>query len=185
MQNRATVLDSIFKKREKKMKKEKRFKNYEIREAGNKIEGYVMKYQPSDVGGMLEKFEPDSIEIDPNTRMLFNHSEDNLLGKMGANLEFKNDKEGLKYSVELPDTALAKDVKELVRKEVISGASLGFVPIKERYEGGMRIIEKAKMDEVSLVSNPAYDSSTAEVRSKSQNSDNYNKLRLAKLLIGA
>ena len=145
---------------------EKRYKNYETKSSENKIEGFVLRYnEPTDIGGMIEQFEPNSIEIDPDARMLFNHSEDNLLGRMGANLEFEDRPEGMYYRLELPKTTLASDIKELVKTGVIKGASLGFIPEKERMQDGVRVIEKARLDELSLVTKPAYESSTAMLRS--------------------
>ena len=146
---------------------EKRFKDYETKSSENKIEGFVLKYnEPTDIGGgMLEMFDRGSIEIADDASMLFNHNENNLLGRMGANLEFEDRPEGMYYRLELPQTSLADDIKELVKKDVIRGASLGFIPEKERMQNGVRVIEKARLDELSLVTKPAYDSSSAMVRS--------------------
>ena len=145
---------------------EKRKVNFEVRDKG-RIEGYVLKYDTiSDVGhGMYEKFEKNSIEIDDRAEAYFNHDSNMLLGRAGANLTFEQRDDGLMYKLELPDTTLGKDVRELLDKKIITGASLGFIPDKEKWDGDVRVIEKATLKELSLVSSPAYESSSAYLRS--------------------
>ena len=146
---------------------EKRYKDHKIRQKENSIEGYVLKWnQEADLGnGVSERFNPDSIMIDDNAEMLFNHNPDSLLGRNKANLHFENREDGLYYRLDMLDTSLSSDVKEMIREKVITGASLGFVPEKEHMEGNTRVIDKANLQELSLVTTPAYESSSAMLRS--------------------
>ena len=113
---------------------EKRSISFEFRNKA--IEGYVLKFNTvADIGGgMMERFEKNSIEIDQRAEAYFNHNSDQLLGRAGANLTFEQRDDGLMYRLELPDTSLGRDVKELLSKGIITGASLGFIPEKETME---------------------------------------------------
>ena len=157
------------------MKIEKRYKNYEIKEKNNTVEGYVLKWNTeADLGGgMTERFIPDSIMVDDSAEMLFNHDSNSLLGRNKANLHFENREDGLYYRLDLMNTFLSSDIKEMIRQKVITGASLGFIPEKESMKGNCRVIEKANLQELSLVTTPAYDSSSAMLRSLKKKCHNY------------
>ena len=128
------------------------------------------------LGGFVEKFAPSAVdrtlrEID--VRALAHHDAGRLLGRVTARtLRIAKRGGGLFYELELPDTSDGRDVFELVRRRDLTGASFGFsVP-----DGGdvwdfsrsvpLRIVTDARISEISLVSWPAYQASTAEVMTR-------------------
>lgn len=77
----------------------------------------------------------------------------------------------------LTDTARSLDVRadlpagsaalELVRRGALSGFSIEFHARAQRYEGGMRVVERADLTGLALVDRGAYPQATAEVRARS------------------
>jgi HK97 family phage prohead protease len=104
-------------------------------------------------------------------RALYNHNSDAVLGRTSSGTcRIEEDEKGLKYSVDLPDTTVARDLASLVDRGDINGSSFGFVVEQESWreseeEGGKRIacrtIESVRLLDVGPVTYPAYSSATA------------------------
>lgn len=162
----------------------------EFREAedGASISGYAALFNEETVigggfWGFREVILPgafdEAIESD-DVRALFNHNPDILLGRTeSGTLRLKSDKKGLKYDVDLPDTAAAKDVRTLIKRGDVSGSSFAFSIEKDEDEewdysevkaGKMplRKILRASLYDVSPVTYPAYPSTSVSARSKVQ-----------------
>jgi hypothetical protein len=77
------------------------------------------------------------------------------------------DERGLKVTAQLPQTSRGRDVAELLRTKVIDSMSFGFNVIKDSWsrDGQTRTLESVRLFEVSVVSFPAYEATTAQVRS--------------------
>src|SRR5690348_12903845 len=98
----------------------------EFREAdgGANISGYAAVFnQETVIGdgifGFREQIDPGAFDVaikEDDVRALFNHDPNILLGRTeSGTLQLSTDRRGLKYSVSLPDTAAARDVRELIR----------------------------------------------------------------------
>ena len=102
-----------------------------------------------------------SIKSD-DCRALFNHDPNYILGRMkNKTLSLQEDDKGLKYKVTPPDTQWAKDLVVSIKRGDISQNSFAFEIIKERWErrsggGNLRVIEEARLFDVSPVVYPAY-----------------------------
>ncbi len=159
----------------------------EFREADGtaSITGYAAVFNQETVigGGMFgfrEQIAPgafdDAIAAD-DVRALFNHDPNILLGRtLSGTLRLSVDKRGLRYTVDLPDTAAARDVRELIRRGDVSGSSFGFVVEEDTWdESGvkkgqlpLRTLEKLSLFDVSPVTYPAYPQTSVSARSKAQ-----------------
>ncbi len=138
-----------------------------------------------DLGGFREQFSPDAfddvlIRADDDARGpadvlgLFNHDDSQILARTSANtLKLTKSERGLEFEMtELPNTQTARDVVELVKNRLLSGASFAF-SVNEDGESwshdddgnAIRTINSAKLYEVSIVSRPAYPDSEAGLRS--------------------
>ena len=82
----------------------------------------------------------------------------------GAGLELSDTGERLAFAAELPATREADDVLELVRRGVVRGASVEMHVTGQRFEGGVRVIERAKLSAIGIVDTPAYPASEVEAR---------------------
>ncbi len=114
----------------------------------------------------------DRVLADPATdaRALWNHDPSLLLGRQGAGtLTLDVDDDGLSFEVPLPNTSYAEDLRELVRRGDLDGASFGFVPGESRLErtdaGTVRWhTAVAQLVDVSPVTFPAYAGAGTQLR---------------------
>lgn len=111
---------------------------------------------------------------------LFNHSEDFVLGRTtSGTLKIYEDEIGLRYEVSPPATR--QDVIESLERGDITGSSFGFIP-KAEADGGVVWTRASKAGDLPLrtvrdvdylrdvgpVTFPAFDDTTAEVRSQAE-----------------
>jgi hypothetical protein len=83
-------------------------------------------------------------------------------------MQLVEDERGLKVTAQLPNTTRGRDIAELLRTKVIDSMSFGFNVIKDSWsrDGQTRTLESVRLFEVSVVSFPAYEATTAQVRSQ-------------------
>jgi HK97 family phage prohead protease len=143
----------------------------------NIIEGYAAVFnKPSqDFGGWNERIAPGAFAdvLTDDAVALFNHDMNYVLGRNGVNVTLSEDERGLKYTVKLPDTSFAKDLRNLIKDGIIHQSSFAFT-VKEqewkhsdkREEPSVRTIKKVKrLYDVSPVTTPAYPDATVGARS--------------------
>ena len=147
-----------------------------------KIKGYAMKWNAlsEDLGGFVEKFEPGAFarSIRKNNQLsFFNHNRDIVLGSTNAGtLELVEDDVGLRFSLELPDTAHGNDVGYLIKRGDVKGVSVGFnVPEEgedwdmsgiENGKPAIRTVTEANLIEISPTHSPAFPQTWVMARSK-------------------
>lgn len=147
-------------------------------EDGNEIAGYaaVFEKDSEDFGGWIERISSKAFDerLNDDTVALFNHSLNHVLGRNKVNLTLTVDEVGLRYSLKLPDTQLAKDVRVLVKDAIINKSSFAFTVKEERLikpdpkTGGpyVRYIDKVEhLYDVSPVTVPAYPDTSVGARS--------------------
>ncbi len=65
---------------------------------------------------------------------LFNHDPDNILGRVSAGtLVLSSDRTGLRYRIYPPETTLARDLRESIRRGDVPGSSFAFVVDEESF----------------------------------------------------
>lgn len=155
----------------------------------NVIEGYAAVFNsPTDIWGMFtEVIAPgafaDAIASNDDIRALFNHDWNNVLGRTKSRtLRLSEDARGLKFEVDLPNTTLARDLSESLKRGDISQCSFGFVPTSETWdyepEIPVRTINSVELHEISVVSIPAYEDTEVSLRSKEANKSIEQRLKL-------
>lgn len=107
-----------------------------------------------------------------DVRALLNHDPSLLLGRQGAGtLRVGTDSEGLEFEVDLPATGAGRDVRELVSRGDLSGASFGFIPGDDEWDrapDGRQLrthTSVARLVDVSPVTFPAYEGASVSMRS--------------------
>lgn len=141
------------------------------------ISGYAAVFNsPTNIGDFFtETIAPGAfsraIAENGDIRALFNHDWNNVLGRTkSGTLSLEEDERGLKFEVELPNTSVARDLAESMRRGDINQCSFGFFATEETWdystEPATRTIHEVELYEVSVVSVPAYDDTEASVRSK-------------------
>jgi uncharacterized protein len=98
---------------------------------------------------------------------LFNHNRDHVLGRARAGtLRLAEDRRGLAWEADLPDTSYAADLRTLMGRGEVTQCSFGFTPnTKDEWKGDVRTLTDVDMFDVSAVSVLAgYPSTTVELR---------------------
>jgi HK97 family phage prohead protease len=150
--------------------------NFEVRAEGDGMTftGYASVFNsPSeDLGGFIEYVAPGafkrSLQSRNEVKLLWNHDSGEPLASLrGGTMQLVEDEVGLKVTAQLPNTTRGRDVAELLRTKVIDSMSFGFNVIKDSWsrDGQTRTLESVRLFETSIVSFPAYSSTTATVRS--------------------
>ena len=142
---------------------------------GKKIVGYAAVYnKPSRISTPWgkefdEQIAPGAFDdtcANDDIRALFNHNEDNILGRMSAGtLDCRSDSRGLRYEIQPPDSHMGGHVTEAVRRRDVTGSSFSFqIPDPENDQEWiarpdqpmLRVIKRAKVFDVGPVTFPAY-----------------------------
>jgi uncharacterized protein len=144
---------------------------------GNKLAGHAAVFgQVAQIGGGYEQLAPtafDQVLANPDTdvRALFNHDPSAVLGRQSAGtLRLGVDDEGLAFEVDLPDTSYARDLRALVERRDLDGASFGFIAGDDelgRAPDGRQLRTHTSVRElidISVVAFPAYEGASASLR---------------------
>ena len=153
--------------------------DFEVRAEGDGMTftGYASVFNsPSeDLGGFIEYVAPGafkrSLQSRNEVKLLWNHDSGEPLASLrGGTMQLVEDSRGLKVTATLPQTSRGRDVAELLRAKIIDSMSFGFNVIKDSWasDGKTRTLESVRLFEVSIVSFPAYEATTAQVRSGNQ-----------------
>jgi len=144
-------------------------------EDDNVIEGYAAVFNKDsvDFGGWTERIAPGAFTevLADDAVALFNHDMNLVLGRNGKNVTITQDETGLKYQIKLPDTSLARDVRNLIKEGIIHQSSFAFTVKEQQWQRNgdkpsVRTISKIKrLFDVSPVTSPAYKDSTVGARS--------------------
>lgn len=153
----------------------------EVRKAGDtkKLVGHaaVFNREATIAGFFREMIAPGAFTTaikEDDVRALFNHDPNFVLGRTASGtLTLSEDKEGLRYETTPPDTQWARDLMVTVGRGDVNQSSFGFSVVREewtkpenRAELPLRTILEARLYDVSPVTFPAYEETTAEARSQ-------------------
>ena len=130
--------------------------------SGSDIHGVVVRYgDTARIGNLQERFEAgafgDTLQS-PAIRVNLQHRRERPL----AIPRFSDTPTALHAAFKLPDTSDGRDAQSLLETGVLTGLSMEFVPVEERFEAGVRVIRRAQMLGLALVDYPAYAQSVAE-----------------------
>jgi HK97 family phage prohead protease len=144
---------------------------------GNKLEGHAAVFgQIAEVPGHYERMAPEAFNAalknpDTDVRALRDHNPTMLLGRQSAGtLRVGVDSEGLPFDVDLPNTSYANDLRELVDRGDLDGASFAFVPGEDTWEqapDGRQLrthTSVRQLIDVSAVTFPAYSGAGVALR---------------------
>lgn len=145
---------------------------------GNTMTGHAAVFNsPAHLRSHDEVIAPgafDAVLNDPATdvRALVGHQQHMILGRQSAGtLRLEVDDDGLAFEVDLPDTSYAHDLREMLKRGDITGASFGFIPGKSSWatsSTGRRVrthTDIKRLIEVSAVALPAYQKASVALRS--------------------
>jgi HK97 family phage prohead protease len=140
------------------------------------IEGYFALYENETelYDGIYEIITKGAFDktLGNDIRALWNHNTQYVLGRnKSGTLDLRIDDKGLFGVVNLPNTAYANDVFELIQRGDVDQCSFGFNILAEELEeladGGYRWrINEIDLHEISVVTFPAYENTTVKARAQ-------------------
>lgn len=97
---------------------------------------------------------------------LLDHDPSRVLGRTRSKtLALEDDKKGLAFEIAVPETSAGRDALALAERGDLGGASIGFFVEEEARDGDVRVVKRAKLLEISVVSAwPAYAETSVEAR---------------------
>lgn len=154
----------------------------EVREQedeSERITGYALKFNRwSDVlGGMFKEIiSPEALRNADMSEVvaLFNHDDNQILGRNGVNVDLEVDEIGLKFRIKPTNTSYTKDLLENLRTGIVNKCSFAMSDIESEWEdkGENEALERTitsigKLWDVSIVTTPAYSDTEAVVGARS------------------
>jgi HK97 family phage prohead protease len=178
-QRKIDALDSEEDSRSKMKKIERRtftIKNVEARQAEDgtmRLSGYAAVFNDDSVPlPFIERIAPGAfrktLTETPDVRLLINHEGLPLARTKNGTLRLQEDETGLYMDADLPDTQAARDLYTLVERGDVDQMSFAFRVIRQRWNEGRTertLTELSLADgDVSVVTYPAYPTTTVEAR---------------------
>lgn len=138
------------------------------------VSGVAVRYgQTSTVApGLRERFLPGAFGsvTAADVVLRFQHDRSRPLARTGGSgLVLEDSAEALRARAELdPETRDGADAERLLRRKIMRGFSVEFLPVQQVFEGGIRTIRQARLVGLGLVDSPAHRGSVAELRQLAQ-----------------
>jgi HK97 family phage prohead protease len=149
-----------------------------VRTEGKTLAGFAALYnaESRDLGGFTETIMPGAFEEvlagEPDVYLTFNHSPDKILARTtSGTLRLRDEERGLAFEAHLGDGPTAQDVRDMVRRGDVTGASFRFLVSRdgERWQDDRRTLTRiAELIDLSLATTPAYDGPRVELRTRPQ-----------------
>lgn len=159
--------------------------SHEIRTNGRRIEGYAATFNTeARIGAFVEVIAPGAFAgaLGGDILALLDHDPGKVLGRTrSGSLRLMEDRKGLAFSLDLPDTAAGRDVLALAERGDLGGMSFGFTVAKggEAWTGERRTLRSVSLKEISVVSAwPAYPDTEIALRSRFDASDAERRRRI-------
>lgn len=137
---------------------------------GPVLEGYGFLFNETTEDGAFgkERFSPDvKIDYPKKCFLLRDHDRSKVLARRGKNLSIEKDKDGLFFAVSnLPETQLAKETKELIKKGIIQDVSIGFLDVDSEVKDDVRTYRHIELHELSILPWGYFDSAQVTARIK-------------------
>lgn len=148
----------------------------DVRTEGRTLHGFAALYnaESRDLGGFTETIAPGAFEDvlarAPDVYLTFNHSPDKVLARTtSGTLRLRDEERGLAFEADLGDGPTAQDVRDMVKRGDLTGASFRFLvaPDGESWQGERRTLTRiAELIDLSLATTPAYDGPRVELRTQ-------------------
>lgn len=150
--------------------------------SGNTLSGVAHTYgQRTFQGGKYVEFAAGSFDkalAKADVRAFHNHNSDLLLGRQSnGTVTLLSQSDGLHYSIDLPDTSYARDLKVLIDRGDLNEMSFGIIPGStktSRADDGKQVITHTSVSElfdISPVALPAFGGTSIQLHSLSLNDE--------------
>jgi HK97 family phage prohead protease len=152
--------------------RERRSAPVELRAKGRRLEGYAALYSvPATINGGFTEIICEGAfrgSLSGDVLALQDHDPSKVLGRTrSGTLRLSEDKRGLHFDLDLPETSHGRDVLELATRGDIGGMSFGFEALDEKWTNDMRELRSIRLHEISVVSSwPAYPDTIVNIRAR-------------------
>jgi HK97 family phage prohead protease len=151
--------------------RERRSAPLELRALGRRLSGYAATYGvPAKIGTFTEIIKAGAFRnsLSGDVLALQDHDPSKVLGRTrSGTLRLSEDKRGLHFDLDLPDTSHGRDVLALAERGDIGGMSFGFEALDEKWTNDMRELRAVRLHEISVVSSwPAYEGTIVSIRAR-------------------
>ncbi|HKF88490.1 MAG TPA: HK97 family phage prohead protease [Propionibacteriaceae bacterium] len=136
----------------------------EVREDQRQIVGIAVPYGVQiRVGRYLETFRPGAFADHAPAPLTATHPRSQSELPIGVSVELRDEADGLHGVWKISKTSLGDELLELIRDGAVSGLSIGFIPVTDRWSADRSQVERvrAALDHVAIVRVPAYPSRAA------------------------
>lgn len=158
------------------------FDQAEDSKSPGRLTGYVTRWNTlsHDRGGYKDVFRPDAfanlLDSETDVKAYQDHNYSIYLGRTSNHsLKLSMDSEGVRFSLDLPDTQHGRDTAALMSRNDFNGMSFGYLPEKFQLvrtdEGIVREHISGTLVEVSVVFDPAFESSSVELNALDESSE--------------
>ena len=136
----------------------------EVRADGNALVGTANRHgdRAEVAPGVFEVFAPDSLRWD-DVILNRQHRRDQVLARTGAGLTVWADKGVVTFRADLPDTQDARDVRTLVARGILRGASRKFHALREWVNRAIDV-KYTRRTTQTIMNTTTYDSHSDSVR---------------------
>jgi HK97 family phage prohead protease len=146
----------------------------EYRAAGRRLEGHAAVFgEAARIGGFSETIQPGafsrSLAKGGDILALVDHDAGRLLGRTSSGtLRLAEDRRGLAFELDVPDTALGRDLLVLAERRDLGGMSFSFIAKRDTWPAAdRRVLHDVDLLEVSIVqAHPAYAGTSVAARSR-------------------
>ncbi|QDV34025.1 HK97 family phage prohead protease [Tautonia plasticadhaerens] len=138
--------------------------------------GSLSRELRSDRGRFRERFAPGaftrSLQSGADVRALINHDKNLVMGRnVAGTLRLFDDPDELRFEIDPPDTTWSRDYLVSIARGDMGGVSFRFYKRRDDWERDpadgveIRTVTEAAIDDVSIVTYPAYEDTSAALRS--------------------
>ena len=140
---------------------------------GRKLAGVAVRYGAiAELGRFRETIAPGAFSASlvegGDILALADHDPSKVLARSRSKtLRLTDSADALLFELDVPDTAAGRDMLALAERGDLGGMSFGMIVEDEATENGVRVVKRAKLIEVTVVSAwPAYEATSVEARER-------------------
>ncbi|APO75116.1 HK97 family prohead peptidase protein [Rhizobium etli 8C-3] len=162
----------------------------EVRAEGRKLTGYAATFgTETRILDFNETIAPGafaaSLRGQPDILALVDHDTGKVLARTASGtLQLSEDARGLKFSIDVPDTSLGRDILAMAARSDLGGMSFGFTVPEggDEWRGDKRTLRNVVLHEISVVQSfPAYGGTSIQARARQQRTDTDRRLAILEL----
>ena len=136
---------------------------------GRQVVGVLIEYEKQGIepiSQQSELFEKRAFEVSDSVFCNLNHDRKKIISALGNGLTLEHSDTGITAKIDIPETRFGDKILKQIDDGILKGLSVEFRALEERTIDKTRKIRSAFLEALSIVKNPAYQTSKiVEIRS--------------------